>query len=344
MKIGLIDVDGHNFPNLALMKLSAWHKQRGDTVEWCNRMERYDIVYMSKVFDETYSPDIDWVPMADTIIKGGTGYIRRKEDWSLETYHDGVWHCYKRVYGDRVYGNETYMEELPWAQEHTYPDYSLYPELTKDTAYGYLTRGCARNCAFCLVSQKEGRVSKKVADLSEFWRGQKYIKLMDPNILACREHLELLGQLVDSGSYVDFTQGLDIRLLTRQNMDLLNKIKVKGIHFAWDNPEEDLEYNFRWYAEHAVKKPHGKYATVYVLVNYWSAFEDDLRRIYTLDKLGYDPYVMIFNKPTCDPVYLDLQRWCNRPAIRKKCQNFNDYKKDAPDENQMKVGEMDGTT
>ncbi|MBQ3178225.1 MAG: radical SAM protein [Clostridia bacterium] len=336
MKIGLIDVDGHNFPNLALMKLSAWHKQCGDTVEWCNRMEQYDLVYMSKVFDETYSPDIDWVPMAKHIIKGGTGYIRRQEDGMIETYNAGKWR-----FGNHVYGNEVYREELPWQEEHTYPDYSMYPELTKDTAYGYLTRGCPRNCAFCLVSQKEGRVSRKVADLSEFWRGQKYIKLMDPNILACREHLELLGQLADSGAYVDFTQGLDARLLNKKNVDLLNKIKVKEIHFAWDDPQEYMEPVFQWYAEHAVRKPHGNYATVYVLVNYWSAFEDDLRRIYTLDKLGYNPYVMIFNKPSCDPLYLDLQRWCNLPAIRKKCPKFEDYKKIAPDENQMKVGEMD---
>lgn len=331
MKVGLIDVDGHNFPNLALMKLSAWHKQCGDTVEWCNRMDRYDLVYMSKVFDETYTPDIEWVPMADSIIKGGTGYIRRQEDGSLETFHNGSWHWFKRCYG-----NERYVEELPWAEEHTYPDYSLYPVLTKDTAYGYLTRGCPRNCSFCLVSQKEGQASRKVADLSEFWRDQKYIKLMDPNILACREHLDLLGQLVDSGAYVDFTQGLDIRLLTRENVDLLNAIKVKEIHFAWDNPEEDLEYNFRWYAEHAARKPHGKYASVYVLVNYWSSLEDDLRRIYTLDRLGYDPYVMIFDKPNCDPVYRNLQRWCNRPAIRKKCSDFKEYKKDTlPIERQM---------
>ena len=328
----MIDVDGHNFPNLALMKLSAWHKQCGDTVEWCNRMEWYDGVYMSKVFDDTYTPDIDWAPMAERIIKGGTGYIRRREDGTLETYHAGKW-----VWGNHVYGNEAYRETLPWQVEHTYPDYSLYPELTKDTAYGYLTRGCPRNCAFCLVSQKEGRESRKVADLSEFWRGQKYIKLMDPNILACREHLELLGQLADSGAYVDFTQGLDARLLNKKNVDLLNKIKVKEIHFAWDDPQEYMEPVFQWYAEHAVRKPHGKYATVYVLVNYWSAFEDDLRRIYTLDKLGYDPYVMIFNKPSCDPLYLDLQRWCNRPAIRKKCPNFDDYKKEKTEERQISI-------
>jgi hypothetical protein len=71
MRIGLIDVDSHNFPNLALMKISAWHKARGDEVEWCIPLMHYDIVYQSKVFDETYSQDIDWYPNADKIIKGG---------------------------------------------------------------------------------------------------------------------------------------------------------------------------------------------------------------------------------------------------------------------------------
>lgn len=111
--IGLIDVDGHNFPNIALMKLSAWHKGQGDTVEWCLPLKHYDIVYQSKVFDNTYSPDIKWMPNADKIVKGGTGY-------GLDN-------------------------KLPDKIEHIYPDYSIYPELTKDTAYGFLTRGCPRH-------------------------------------------------------------------------------------------------------------------------------------------------------------------------------------------------------
>ena len=209
MKIGLIDVDGHNFPNLALMKISAWHKSQGDTVEWCFPLDHYDIVYQSKVFDETYSPDIEWMPMADKVIKGGTGY-------GLDN-------------------------KLPDEMEHIYPDYSIYPELTKDTAYGFLTRGCPRGCKFCIVAGKEGRRSIKVADLSEFWRGQKNIVLLDPNILACREHPDLLQQLIDSKACVDINQGLDIRLTTEANISLLNQIKVKEIHFAWDNAEDDLK-------------------------------------------------------------------------------------------------------
>ena len=182
MTIGLIDVDGHNFPNLALMKLSAWHKAQGDTVEWWSGFSEYDRVYVSKVFDETYTPDILEPVNTKEIVRGGTGY--------------GLDNC------------------LPDEVEHIYPDYSLYPKLTQDTAYGFLTRGCPRNDGFCIVTKKEGCISRKVADLSEWWSGQKNIKLLDPNLLACREHMELLGQRAESGAWVDFTQGLDCRLLT----------------------------------------------------------------------------------------------------------------------------------
>ncbi len=293
MRVGLIDVDGHNFPNLALMKISAWHKARGDTVEWCLPIDRYDIVYQSKVFDETYSEDIEWIPQADKVIKGGTGY-------GLDN-------------------------KLPYEIEHMYPDYSLYPELTKDTAYGFLTRGCPRACDFCIVAGKEGRRSIKVADLNEFWAGQKHIKLLDPNILACREHSDLLGQLIDSKAYVDFTQGLDIRLTTEANISLINKVKVKNIHFAWDNPKDDLRAYFERYKALAKHKPHGRYGTVYCLVNHGSTMEENLYRIYTLRDLGYDPYVMIFDKPNAPREIRLLQRWCNNIIIFRSCPRFEDY-------------------
>ena len=181
MKIGLIDVDSNNFPNLALMKLSAWHKARGDTVEWWWGFGDYDRVYMSKVFTEEYIPDIPEPLNAREIIKGGTGY-------GLDNH-------------------------LPDEVEHIYPDYSLYQKLTRDTAYGFLMRGCPRACHFCIVAGKEGRASVKVADLSEWWSGQKNIKLLDPNLLACREHMDLLGQLAGSGAYVNFKEPLKNRVL-----------------------------------------------------------------------------------------------------------------------------------
>ena len=295
MRIGLIDVDGHNFPNLALMKISTYHKAKGDIVEWCIPLCEYDIVYQSKIFDEAYTKDIDFIPQAAKIIKGGTGY-------GLDN-------------------------KLPHEIEHTYPDYSLYPNLTKNTAYGYLTRGCPRNCTFCIVSKKEGRRSVKVADLSEFWRGQRYIKLLDPNVLACPDHLDLLRQLVDSGAVIDFTQGLDARLLNAENTDLINQLKIKEIHFAWDfiKDEEKVLQGLKFYADRAKHKPHGKYGTVYVLTNYNSTIEEDLYRVYKLRKLNYDPYVMIYDKPSAPSEIKRLQRWCNNKIIFGKVKRFEDY-------------------
>ncbi len=295
MKIGLIDVDSHNFPNLALMKLSAWHKARGDAVEWWWGFGEYDRGYMSKVFDETYSPDIPEPLNASEIIKGGTGY--------------GL------------------NNRLPDEVEHIYPDYSLYPDLTRETAYGFLTRGCFRGCSFCIVSRKEGCASRKVADLSEWWRGQKYIKLLDPNLLACPDHMELLGKLAQSGAWVDFTQGLDCRLLTEENIAAINTIKLKEVHFAWDFMRQSAAVleGLRLYAEHAARKPHGKYATVYVLTNYDTTMEENLHRIDTLRDMGYDPYVMIYDKPNAPKEIRLLQRWCNNRLIFRAEPDFYKY-------------------
>ena len=295
MKIGLIDVDGSkNFPNLALMKISAHHKSNGDIVDWAYALEHYDVVYQSKVFDETYTPDIDWIPNSDIIIRGGTGY-------GLDN-------------------------KLPDDIEHIYPDYSLYPELTKDTAYGFLTRGCPRHCEFCIVGDKEGICSKKVADLSEFWRGQKFIKLLDPNLLCCSDRFELLDQLARSGAWIDFTQGLDIRAINADVIDSINRIKIKEIHFAWDNPRVDLTQQFINYANRAKHKPHGKYGTVYCLTNYNSTIQEDLYRIYTLRDIGFDPYVMIYDKPNASNEIRRLQRWCNNRWIFESCPRFDDYR------------------
>ena len=308
-KIGLIDVDGHNYPNLPLMKISAYHKSKGDNVEFLNRLKHYDKVYVSKVFGDEYTEIDNTVIDADEIIYGGTGFAITIED-GKEVYHK-----------DRD-------KDLPYEIEHMYPDYALYPELTKDTAYGFLTRGCPRACDFCIVAEKEGRRSIKVADLSEWWRGQKNVVLLDPNILACRDHVQLLQQLAESGACVDFTQGLDIRLTNERNVAILNEIKVKEVHFAWDRPEDDLRAFFERYKGIAKHKPHGRYGTVYCLVNNGSTIEQDLYRIYTLRDMGYDPYVMVYDKPHAPKVIRDLQRWCNNRFIFRSCERFEDYKKE----------------
>lgn len=327
MLIGLIDVDGHNYPNLALMKLSAWHKARGDTVEWWWGLERYDRVYMAKVFDETYSPDVEEPLNTSEIIKGGTGYVRRERDKTLWIYHNSMW-TEVHTDADMRRGEVAYQEYLTDEIEHIYPDYSLYPELTKDTAFGFLTRGCPRGCHFCGVAGKEGRYSRKVADLSEWWSGQKNIELMDPNILACPDHPALLQQLVDSGAWVDVNQGMDCRLLTPANIATINRMKLKNIHFAWDYMKEsdDVLRGLKLYAEMAARKPHGNYATVYCLTGYDTTMEENLYRIYTLRDMGYRPYVMIYNKPSAAQELKRLQRWCNNVRIFKSTKKFEEYK------------------
>lgn len=308
MRIGLIDVDGHNFPNIPLMKLSAWHKQHGDSVEWYMPFsERYDKVYMSKVF--SFTPDFDHHINADVVVRGGTGY------------------CIENVVGREVFHREKNVP-LPDEIEHIYPDYSLYPTTTKDTAYGFLTRGCPRGCGFCIVGSKEGRCSVKVADLSEFWRGQKRIVLCDPNILACKDWQDLLSQLVASKAQVDFNQGLDIRLMTRAKARMLNGIKIKDIHFAWDRYEDKDEIlpKLEMFAEEFTRKPHNHNGAVYMIVNYDTTFEQDLERIYTLREMNYWPFVMVYNREHSLNKYRRLQRWVNMRAVFQSVLRFEDYK------------------
>lgn len=263
MKIGLIDVDGHNFPSLPLMKISAWHKQRGDSVQMYNPLftGHCDIVYLSKVF--SFTPDFEYYIDADKIIKGGSGY-------AIQT-----------INGKEVYHAEN-DKPLPEEIEHIYPDYGLYPELCKDTAYGFLTRGCPRGCNFCHVKDKEGGRSRKVADLSEFWRGQKNIVLCDPNIIACGSWKELLQQLIDSKAKIDINQGIDIRIMTEEKAEMIKHLRVSNVHFAWDRYEdkEKIIPKFKEFKE--ITGWGCRKTTVYVLCNFDTTLEQDLERVYTL--------------------------------------------------------------
>lgn len=307
MKIGLIDVDGHHFPNLPLMKLSAWHKQQGDHVEWYDPwkglVEEYDKVYMSKVF--SFTPDYDRPIYSKEIQKGGSGY------------------CIKLVDGKEVY-DKSMDKNLPDEIEHIYPDYGIYPEETKDTAFGFLTRGCPRGCDFCHVEAKEGRCSVKVADLSEFWRGQKNIVLCDPNILGCKDHMELLQQLVDSNALVEFNQGLDIRLINDRNLELIRRIRIKQIHLAFDRWQDKdiIEPKLRLFKEKTGYDKHK--VMVYILVNFDTTLEQDIYRIQLCRELCFLPFPMIYDKDHCDPIYKKLQRWCN-PVIFWNVPDFKDY-------------------
>ena len=238
----------------------------------------------------------------------------------------GSGYCIELVDGKEIYHGEN-DTELPPEVEHIYPDYSLYPELTKDTAFGFLTRGCPRKCSFCHVAAKEGCKSYKVADLSEFWNGQKKIVLCDPNILACRDHVELLQQLADSGAKVNFNQGLDIRLINDRNLELLQQIRLESIHFAFDRwqDREIIELRLRKFKEKTgYDKNRGK-VMVYILVNFDTTLEQDLYRIQLCRELNFSPYPMIYDKEHADPIYRKLQRWCNN-FVFWKCPTFEEYK------------------
>lgn len=314
MRIGLIDVDGHNFPNLPLMKISAYHKARGDSVEWYEPLlhgfpnEPLDIVYMSKVFGNEYSTDYEYFVNAKEVIKGGTGYHIKVID------------------GAEVFDTENH-KNLPQEIEHQYPDYSLYSEHTKNTAYGFLTRGCCNNCSFCIVSKKEGMCSRKVADLSEFWRGQKHIKLLDPNLLACKDHMELLQQLVDSGAKVDFTQGLDARFINEDNLKLLKQIKIEMLHFAFDFMKFEKQIVKGLTLAKEVLEIDERKAVVYMLTNHDTTIEEDLYRVQKIRELGYMPDVRIYRKASLPKNHIlkDLQRWTLMRAVYMTTE-FMDYK------------------
>lgn len=207
MNIGLIDMDGHNFPNLAIMKLSAYHKAKGDIVEWYDIFGNYDIVYMSKVF--THTEDYGQViNNTRSIIKGGTGY--------------------------------DITSKLPIEVEKVVPDYSIYPFIDKKTAYGFLTRGCIRKCPWCIVPKKEGSI-RPYQDVEEIAiNGRTHLILMDNNILAAGEYgLEQLRKIAKNGYRIDFNQAMDARLVNDEIAELLAKIKwLNYIKFGCDTPAQ----------------------------------------------------------------------------------------------------------
>jgi len=284
--IALIDIDSKNFPNIALMKISAYHKMLGDNVGDWYAWKTYDKIYKSKVF--TFTKDLK-VANAKEVIQGGTGY-------NLEN-------------------------KLPIDIDNMFPDYSLY-NIT-DTAYGYLTRGCPRQCAFCIVSKKEGIKTEQKYKLSQFWNGQKNIKLLDPNITAAPNSIELFEELADTKAWVDFTQGLDLRLMTEKKIEAIKKIKIKMMHFAWDNIEDEKIICEKLTMFKEMTNIDYRKLTVYILTNFNTTFEQDLYRVYKVKELGASPYVMVYNRQTAEKKYKLLQRY-SKPVFRK-IKTFEEY-------------------
>lgn len=305
MKIGLWS-DSVNFPNLPLMKLSAFHKQQGDSVEFIEENGHYDKVYLSKVFNLPLIKKIPQSPpryFADQTEKGGTGYAIKVED------------------GKEVFRKELH-KDLPRDIETMYPDYDLYPQFSK--AYSFLTRGCCNNCSFCIVSKKEGRCSRQVAELSDFWRGQEEIKLLDPNILAAKNRESLMESLLKSNARIDFTQGLDARFVNESIAKILQQMKIKAIHFAFDFMRNEqaiikgLECFNRFYTR---SKSNIK---CYILTNFDTTHEEDWYRVRRVRECGIIPDIRIYQKGTHDRFLTDLQRWCNNIRLYRSTE-FEDY-------------------
>lgn len=207
MDIGILAVDS-NYPNLALMKISSYHKSIEDHVEWYNPFSHYDKVYIAKVFSFT-EDYLQWITNADQIERGGTGYDIKKV--------------------------------LPVEIDRMVPDYDLY-NLDKKIAYGFLTRGCPNRCKWCIVPAKEGNITPYM-DIEEIAvNGRKNVILMDNNILASDHGLQQIEKIIQLRLRVDFNQGLDARLVTDDIAKLLAKVKwIKRIRFGCDTPGQIIE-------------------------------------------------------------------------------------------------------
>lgn len=275
--IGLLQVDG-KWPNLALMHLGAWLRERGEAVVRISSIEQdiCNIVYAAKVFQFTAANYVH-----DDAIRGGTGW----PDWES-------------------------LPALTPEQEHTYPAYDLFE---CQWAMGFLTRGCIRHCPYCVVPRKEGRI-RHHAHLSEWWRGQKYIRLLDPNITSHPDVLGYLEELAASGAQVDFSQGLDARLVTPEIAQAIARVRLwDAVHTAWDSLAQE-ERTIRGITMLRDALPSGK-LMAYVLIGFDTTEEQDLYRVMKLRELGVDPFVMPFDRR--NPYQRRFARWVNHKAIFK---------------------------
>lgn len=289
MNIGLLDVDGLNFPNVALMKIASYHKMRGDSVEWAMPMfGEYDRIYASKIF--TFTPDFN-IPeyRAKEFILGGVGYdIKSKLPEEIE--------------------------------KHLGMDYSLYPQYAFSVQF--YSRGCIRNCPFCLVHDKEGAIHPvKPMD----WNPKaKWIEVLDNNFFANPQWRDAVDDLRKQKLPIKF-HGVDVRIMNEEQAEALNTLKLNGnIHIAWDLPQIDLTRQLETMTKYI--KPYK--ITCYVLIGFNSTIDQDLFRLRTLKRLGILPFVQPYrdfeNNRTPSQYERDLGRWANRAWLFKSM-DFADY-------------------
>lgn len=305
MNIGLVDIDS-KIPNLCLMKLSAWHKDKGDTVRLLNAddvlkgqdlFDQPDKIYAALVFDENVSKQSEC----------NFSIAQRLASMGVEIGGTG-WNLKKR---------------LPDEIERTKPDYGLYGI---DYGMGYLSRGCIYKCGPCVVWKKEGNVHHVAWPWEIVNERSKDLVIMD-GIFNDSPHWQQKAEwLIENNYTVDITQGMNIRSIDESAAELIKALKHRNkVHFAFDHV--DYEPEVRRGIEALLRAGfRADDLTLYVLVNYNSTFEQDMQRIKVLEECGVNPYVMVYNKKNAPQRIRDLQRWCNSiPPMRKVCR-FEDYK------------------
>ena len=281
MKMLLIDADKTGFPNLALMQLSTHLKEHDHRVNFGSMGGTPDIVFVSCIFSKN-----------------------KEKALSVGSYYpDAI-----KVYGGTGIEKNNHVQYF----SHKYPDYSLYPEV--DYSVGFLTRGCFRKCPWCVVPKKEGYI-RKHSPLAEFDNPDfKKIMLLDNNLLACPDHINLLKELADTGKKVCITQANDIRLITEENAAALvnirsydTKFKNKRYYFSWDTPqiEPQVIKGIETLLDAGLK---AKELQFYVLINFDTTYKEDIHRVQTLIDYGCKPYVMLYNKRK-GTYHHHLKRW-----------------------------------
>lgn len=287
MNIGLLDVDGHNFPNFALMKISAWHKARGDNVEWALPMfGQYHRVYKSKIF--TFTPDepTDW---HCEVIKGGTGYDIRSR----------------------------LADEI---ESSTLMDYSIYPQY--QFSIQFFSRGCLRSCPFCLVREKEGYIHP--VEPVELNPNGKWIEVLDNNFFANPEWESAIQYLLKARQPVNF-HGVDVRIMDEEQAYWLNRLHLRrSIHIAWDLPQIDLTDKLREVTRYI--KPYKLMCYILIGFNS-TVEQDMYRieRCRELGIKPYVmPYRNFQNKEQPTQYAKDLAQYVNKPMIFKSCR-FADF-------------------
>lgn len=304
MKVGLIDIDGRGrkkkwgattYPNLALCKIARYHRAQGDVVEWATPFEHYGIIYMAKVFN--FSPDDLTCYDADEVIKGGTGY--------------------------------DITSQLPDEIDRLQPDYSIYPHVPADTAYGFLTRGCPNRCPWCVVPRKEGKI-RPYMDVDEIAiEGRSNLVLMDNNILAAGDYaVEQLHKIIKRGYRIDFNQALDARLVTDDFAQLLAKCKwlYRRIRFGCDTHGQinECERAMSLINGHGYKGEYFLYTMLnddfqecYERLMYWWHRNRECRKAHTQNIYPYaQPYRDPDNPNRPVPQWQkDMASWVNKHQI-----------------------------